>query len=193
MEQVRCFIAIELPDELKIEIKRIQAKLKSDGQAGVKWVDPDGIHLTLKFLGEVDADWIDEIAGAMGAAVMGISPFRLEVKGLGVFPNLNRVRVVWVGLEGEVSKLLELVQRIEANVSPLGFPTESRPFTPHLTLARVGDRVPPDERQELGQLVARTKFEAKSAIEVRAVNLMKSQLTPQGAIYSHLRSVELKG
>lgn len=163
MEQIRCFIAIELPDELKREIKRIQTKLKSDGQAGVKWVDPDGIHLTLKFLGEVDADWIDEITEAIKSAAVGIPPFRLEVKGLGVFPNLNRVRVVWVGLEGELDKLTQLVRQIETYVSPLGFPTEAREFTPHLTLARVGDRVRPDEQQELGELIAKTKFEAKSA------------------------------
>jgi len=192
VEQIRSFIAIELPDELKAEIKRVQAKLKSDGEAGVKWVDPRGIHLTLKFLGDVAADRIDEITGAIRVAVQGISPFRLEVKGLGVFPNLNRVRVVWVGLSGELDKLIQLARSIETNVSPLGFPTESREFTPHLTLARVGDRVPPDERQQLGQLIASTKFEAKSAIEVKAINLMKSQLTPQGAIYSRLNSVELK-
>jgi 2'-5' RNA ligase len=95
-------------------------------------------------------------------------------------------------LSGELDKLAQLAKRIEANVSPLGFPTESRAFTPHLTLARVGDRVLPNERQKLGQLIASTKFEAKSAIEVKAINLMKSQLTPQGAIYSRLHSVELK-
>ena len=192
MEQIRSFIAIELPDELKAEIKRLQAKLKSDGEVGVRWVDPGGIHLTLKFLGDVAADKIDEITEAIRAAVQGISTFRLEVKGLGVFPNLNRVRVVWVGLNGELDKLAQLAKSIEANVSPLGFPTESREFTPHLTLARVGDRVPSDERQKLGQLIASTKFEAKSAIEVKTINLMKSQLTLQGAIYSRLHSVELK-
>ncbi len=76
MEQIRCFIAIELPDELKREIKRIQTKLKSDGQAGVKWTDPDGIHLTLKFLGGVDAGRIDEITEAIKSAAAGIPPGR---------------------------------------------------------------------------------------------------------------------
>ncbi len=192
MEQIRSFIAVELPNDLRAELKRLQAKLKMDEPSGVRWVNPDGIHLTLKFLGDVAVDRIDEVTMAMETAVQGLSSFNLEVKGLGAFPNLSRVRVVWVGLGGELDKLAQLVERIESNVSPLGFPTEPRPLSPHLTLARVGDKALPDERQKLGQIVASTKFEARSAIEVKAVNLIKSELTPQGAIYSRLSSVELK-
>jgi len=96
MEQVRCFIAIGLPDEIKEGLVQLQAQLKSGNQPGVKWVDPYGIHLTLKFLGSVAADRIDPITGAMGEAAQGIPPFRLKVEGLGVFPSLRRVQVVWV-------------------------------------------------------------------------------------------------
>ncbi len=191
MEQVRSFIAIELPDELKLELTQLEARLKLGKQPWVKWVDPYSIHLTLKFLGSIATDRIGEITRAMEAAARGIPPFHLEVKGLGVFPNLRRVQVAWVGIGGEVDKLSQLQQRIESNLVPLGFAPESRPFTPHLTLARVRDQASLDERQKFGQLIVSTRFEA-GTIEVDAVNLMRSQLTREGAIYSRISSVRLK-
>ena len=191
MEQIRCFIAIELPDEVKRGLTQLEAQLKSGNQPWVKWVDPYSIHLTLKFLGNVAADRIGEITGAMGEAVQGASPFHLEVKDLGVFPNLRRVQVAWVGIRGEVDKLVQLQQRIESSLVPQGFTAESRPFTAHLTLARIRDRASPDERQRFGQLIADTKFEAAYTFRVDAINLMRSQLTREGAIYSRIGSVEL--
>ena len=193
MEQVRAFIAIELPEELKCRLTQLEAQLKLGKPSSVKWVDPAGIHLTLKFLGNIAVDRISEITRAMVAATQGIAPFHLEVKGLGVFPNSRRARVAWVGISGEVDKVAQLQQCIEASLAPLGFTAESRPFTPHLTLARLRDRASPDEQQRLGQLIASTKFEAVSTIEVDSINLMRSQLTREGAIYSRLSSVELKG
>ena len=191
MEQIRCFIAIELPDEVKRGLTQLQAQLKSGNQPWVKWVDPYSIHLTLKFLGNVAADRIGEITGAMGEAVQGASPFHLEVKDLGVFPNLRRVQVAWVGLSGEVDKLVQLQQRIESNLAGLGFAPEPRRFTPHLTLARLRDRASPDERQRFGQLITDTRFEAAYTFQVDAISLIRSQLTREGAIYSRIGSVEL--
>jgi len=191
MEQVRSFIAIELPDGLKLELSQLEARLKLGEQPWVKWVDPYGIHLTLKFLGNVIANRLGDITGAMGAAAQGIPPFRLEVKELGVFPNLRRAQVAWVGISGEVDKLGQLQQRLESNLAPLGFAPESRPFTPHLTLARLRNQASPDERQRFGQLITSTKFESAHTIEVDAINLMRSQLTREGAIYSRISSVGL--
>ena len=192
MEQVRSFIAIGLPDELKQELAGLEARLQSGGQSGVKWVDPYAIHLTLKFLGSVAVDRIDEITKAMEEATRGIAPFQLKLRELGVFPNLRRVQVAWVGLNGEVDKLGQLQQRIESSLVPLGFAPESRKFTPHLTLARLRNQASLNERQAFGQLIASTKFEAIHSIQVDAVNLMKSQLTREGAIYSRISSVGLK-
>lgn len=193
MAQVRSFIAIELPDGLKQELVRLQARLKSEAPPVVKWVDPSGIHLTLKFLGSVAVDRIGDITGAIEAAARGIAPFRLEVKGLGVFPSPRRVQVVWVGVEGEeADKLKQLYQRLESNLARLNFAPESRPFSPHLTLARLRDRASPEERQGLGQLVARTGFEATYTIEVDSIRLMKSQLTREGAIHSQISAIKLK-
>ncbi len=192
MEKVRSFIAIELPDELKVGLTQLEARLKLGEQPRVKWVDPNSIHLTLKFLGSIAVDRIDEIIRAIEEAVRGMSPFHLEVRELGAFPNLRRVQVVWVGVGGEVDKLVQLQQRIDSNLTPLGFTPESRPFTPHLTLARLRNRASPDERQRFGQLIAGTKFEAAYTIKVDAISLMRSQLTREGAIHSRISSVGLK-
>jgi len=191
MEQVRSFIAIELPDELKLGLFQLQAQLKTGKQLPVKWVDPYRIHLTLKFLGNISTDKISEITRAIEVATRGVSPLYLEVKGLGAFPNLRRVQVVWVGVSGELAKLSQLHQRIESNLAPLGFAPESRPFTPHLTLARLREQASSDEQQSFGQLIANTKFEAVYGFKVDSINLMRSQLTREGAIYSRLSLVGL--
>ena len=192
MKQIRSFIAIELPDELRLGLDQLEAQLKSDKQPWVKWVNPDSIHLTLKFLGNITFNRTAEVTRAMEEAAQGISPFHLEVKELGVFPNLKRVQVAWVGISGEVDKLAQLQQSIESNLTPLGFSPESRSFTPHLTLARLRNQASLDERQRFGQLIADTKFETTYAIKVDAISLMRSQLTREGAIYSRISSVRLK-
>ncbi len=191
MEQVRCFIAVELPEEIKAALSRLQAQLKSGAQFPVKWVDPYSIHLTLKFLGNVNADMTSQITEAMKEGAQGVSPLQLEIKDLGVFPNLRRVQVVWVGVSGDLDKLRQLQKGIETALARLGFAPEGRAFTPHLTLARVRERASADERQKLGELIAGTKFEAETAFPAEAVSLMRSQLTREGAIYSKISSVAL--
>jgi 2'-5' RNA ligase len=192
MEQIRSFIAIELPDRLKLEIGQLEAQLKPSQQPWAKWVDPDSIHLTLKFLGNIATDRTGEITGAIAEATRTVSPFHLEVKGLGVFPNLKRVQVAWAGVSGDVDKLEQLQQRIESNLARLGFAPESRPFTSHLTLARLRNQASPDERQRFGQMIAGTRFEADTAIKVEAISLMRSQLTRAGAIHHRISSIPLQ-
>ena len=191
MERVRSFIAIGLPDELKLKLSGLQAQLKTGELPRVKWVGPNGIHLTLKFLGDVSVNRLEDIIAAMEVAARQIAPFHLEVGELGVFPNLRRVQIVWVGMSGETDKLSQLHQRIETNLVPLGFAAESRPFTPHLTLGRVRDQATPVERQRFGHMVASTTFGASFTLEVNSISLMKSQLTREGAIYSRIGLIEL--
>jgi 2'-5' RNA ligase len=192
MEQIRSFIAIELSGELKLELTRLQDRLKSGSHVPAKWVDSSSIHLTLKFLGNIDRSMADKITVALGEVVRGIHPFRLALGRPGVFPNERRVQVVWVGLTGDIERLGQLQQRIESSLVTLGFAKETRPFTPHLTLARIRDRATPNERQRLGQLVVRTDISTGSSLEVDSVHLMKSQLTSEGAIYSRISSINLK-
>ena len=191
MEQMRSFIAIELPDDLKVKLAQLEAQLKSGEPSGVRWVDPNSIHLTLKFLGDIAMGRIGEITMAMEKAARAVSPFHLDVKNLGVFPNLKRVQVVWVGMSGEVAQLEQLQHSIESNLARLGFAPERRPFMAHLTLGRLGRLASLDERQRFGQLITETKFAANHSIKGDSISLMRSQLTREGAIYSRISSVRL--
>jgi 2'-5' RNA ligase len=190
-EEIRSFIAIELPEEAKRGLARLRKELDRDGHKFVKWVDPGGIHLTLKFLGNIPSKRVTEITEAIERAAQGISPFHLEISGLGAFPNLKQARVFWVGINGELDKLSKLQQNIDSALAALGFAKEDRPFVPHLTLARIREGASPPERRSFGELVGSTIFEDKYSVAVEAISLMRSQLTPAGAIYTCLSVVGL--
>jgi len=190
-EQIRSFIAIELPEEAKEGLARLRSELERDEHKFVKWVAPGGIHLTLKFLGNIPSKRVAEITEAIEEATQGISPFNLEISGLGAFPSLKQARVFWVGIGGEVDKLSRLQQNIDSALAILGFAKEERSFVPHLTLARIRQGAPPPERRSFGELIGSTVFEDKYHVEVEAINLMRSQLTPAGAIYTCLSVVGL--
>jgi 2'-5' RNA ligase len=190
--KIRSFIAIELPEEVKGGLARLRDKLERAEHTFVKWVDTGGIHLTLKFLGNIYFKQIAEITEVMKEASQEVSPFQLQISGLGAFPNLKQPRVVWVGVFGEVDRLLRLQQNIDSALVPLGFAREERPFTPHLTLARVRQGASSIQIKSFGDLVTSTNFEMSYSFEVKSVNLMKSQLMPQGAIYTRLSSARLE-
>jgi len=190
-EQIRSFIAIKLSEEAKKGLTRLRKELERDEHRFVKWVDPGGIHLTLKFLGNIPSKRITEITGAIEEAAQGISPFHLEISGLGAFPSLRQARVLWVGIGGEVDKLSRLQQNIDSVLAVLGFANEERSFVPHLTLARIRQGASPPERRSFGELVGSAVFEDKYHIKVEAISLMRSQLTPAGAIYTCLSAVGL--
>ena len=158
----------------------------------MKWVDHNNIHITLKFLGEISEDSTDELMLAIEESAQGIQPFQLEVREVGAFPNLERVQVLWVGVKGELEKITQLQKNIESNTEQLGFSRESRAFSPHLTLGRVRNEVRPKERQRLGKLLTDTSFTALHNVNVATVNLMKSQLTLTGPVYTCIGSVKLK-
>jgi 2'-5' RNA ligase len=183
-EQIRSFIAIELPQNIQSGLAQIRSELERAEHPFVKWVNPEGIHLTLKFLGNIPFKRVTKVAKAMEEATQGFSPFRLEISGLGAFPNLKQPRVVWVGIKGEIDKLLSLQQNIDSALALLGFAREERPFMPHLTLARIKERASPAERKSLGELIMSTSLEISYPFEVMDVSLMRSQLTPEGAVYT---------
>jgi len=190
-EQIRSFIAIELSEEAKKGLAGLRKELERDEHRFVKWVDPGGIHLTLKFLGNIHSKRATEIAEAMKKATQGIPPFLLEISGLGAFPSLKQARVFWVGVSGELDKLSELQKNIDSALAAMGFAKEERPFVPHLTLARIREGASPSERTSFGELVGSTVFEDKYPVKVEGVRLMRSQLTPAGAIYTCLSVVGL--
>ena len=192
MSLIRSFIAVELPAELKKELTELEIQLKKNCPPVVKWVDPNNIHITLKFLGEISEAGIDELMLAIEESANGTAPFNLAVCNIGAFPNLERVQVIWVGVKGELEKIAQLQKKIESNTEQLGFTPESRSFTPHLTLGRVRDDARPNDRLRLGKLLANTHFSAVHNVDVNTVRLIKSQLTPAGPIYTCIGSVMLK-
>jgi 2'-5' RNA ligase len=191
-QTIRSFIAIELPEAVKIGLQQLQTELTLPQYSFVKCVAPEGIHLTLKFLGSVPAQKMTEITRVMEQASQGVSPFQLQITEVGAFPDLRRPRVLWVGIKGEVDKLVSWQQLIDNGLVPLGFAKEARPFTPHLTLARLRENCSPGDRLNFGEMVAGSHVEVDYNFTVTSLNLMRSQLFPSGAVYTSLAEVKLK-
>ena len=185
-ERVRCFVAIELPAEARRRLGTLTAGLREAGVRGLRPVNPEGVHLTLKFLGDVSASQVGAVSAAMEGAAAAARPFDLELRGLGGFPDLRRPRVLWVGVEGDLEALQRLYEAVEAALSPLGFPPEGRAFTPHLTLARLREGTPTEERARAAAHLTSLAWEEGAAIPVGGVSLMRSTLRPGGAVYSRL-------
>ena len=187
-ETIRSFIAVELPDDVLSAVSRVQGHLKSYGFRA-KWVRPANIHITLKFLGDIDSGTIDAIASAMVSAAEGCAPISLSAKGIGVFPNTKRPRVLWVGLTGEVNLLVDLQRKLDDRLSDIGFAKERRSFKGHLTLGRFKARVNSSEITRA--LMEFEDFETQSFM-ARELILFKSELSPSGAVYSKLEGISLE-
>ena len=190
---IRTFIAIPLSHEARRQLSDAIRSLGSEIPSGVRWVDPEAIHLTLKFLGDIDPALVEDLLRAMEQAASGSLPFQLHLDGLGVFPNQRRPRVLWAGLGGDLDALGALQEKLEAAMSGLNFPRERRTFNPHLTLGRVRDGVSAVARQHVGAVVAMGSLDGADIWPVNAVHLMRSNLTPDGAVYFSLGSVSLCG
>lgn len=183
---MRLFAAVNLPTVLRQAIHAAAAPLRDAGLP-VKWVDADGVHLTLKFLGEVAADRLPELRGALDRACAGMRGFEVPIGGFGAFPSGGHARVIWLGCEP--APPLELLQHaVEREYAALGFPIEGRPFRPHLTLGRARPQGRAGMRG-LDALLEGTTFEATWA--VGAVDLMESALSPAGARYAVCHRVAL--
>jgi 2'-5' RNA ligase len=190
MTTLRTFIAVELDRKIREELGQIQDLLRDRVAPGsIRWVRPEGVHLTLKFLGDTRLDKVEAVKAALAEAVAEARPFVVTVRGLGCFPNARRPRVVWVGLEEPTGALIRLRDAVEAQVAPLGFPTENRPFSPHLTLGRVQRRASNSEVREIGEVVAASSVGIVGEIRVTTVCYIKSDLKPSGAVYTTLADV----
>ncbi|MBI4169004.1 MAG: RNA 2',3'-cyclic phosphodiesterase [Acidobacteria bacterium] len=178
---MRLFVAAELPVEVRRRIAGIVEVLEA-APLRVRWVRPEGIHLTFKFLGEVDPGRLADIKGALLQAGEGISTFRLRAAGVGAFPGRGAPRVIWVGVEGEIEMAGRLQEALERSLQAIGFPREERPFRPHLTLGRVKGPARGDWRPAL----ARASEEAPGAFEVSEFALFESRLDRHGLTHSVL-------
>lgn len=192
MNAVRAFIALELPRVTHDALGDLQARLKQEApRESVRWVKPDNIHLTLKFLGQVPTARIDTISLALKRAVADLHVFPYEIMGAGCFPDTTRPRVIWVGVDEPTGALQTLQRTVESAIAPLGYPTESRAFQPHLTIGRTTRDVKPADLHRLGDLVASMKVGLLGHVHADEVVLFKSELSPGGSKYTSLARLPL--
>ncbi len=179
---MRAFFCIELEDRIQEGLNEITQRLKRDGQARVSWVRPENLHVTLKFLGEVAPERVEELRLAAEVACEGIDRFALELDRAGAFPNLERPRVIWVGSSSPPEEIFQIYRRLERELAPLGFPPERKPYTPHVTLGRVKERNRA-RAARLGEQLDRIE-PFHFVAEVFRLTLMESRLAPSGATYT---------
>ncbi|MBW7956748.1 MAG: RNA 2',3'-cyclic phosphodiesterase [Deltaproteobacteria bacterium] len=172
---------------MKESLRLAQARLDR-GSPSINWVRPEAMHLTLKFLGEVDERLIDALGNGLENAASGTGPFNLTVEGVGAFPNQRRPRVIWAGI-GASAELTELKERIEQSINALGFEPEEREFSPHLTLCRIKT---PEDSMLMGSVLSEENPPLKTEFTVSSVVLFKSVLRPKGAEYTAMREAFLQ-
>lgn len=184
---MRAFIAIDISEEVRTALGRVAESLSSQTKKEVRWVAPENLHLTLKFLGKMDAEKQQKsVEKVLEKSVKGASPLVLTCKGLGAFPHWKKIRILWAGLEGETESLIQYCERLEEVLEPLGFERELGKISPHITLGRVRFYSRKSLWPNTLQLMPVQKY---GDIRVDHVTLYKSELTKEGAIYRALRRI----
>lgn len=187
-ETLRSFIAIELEEEIREKIARLEEQLKRDSQADVKWVKKENLHLTLKFLGNISLLSLNDVYKEIKSAVAQQSPFEIDFKELGAFPSLKAPRVIWLGVDKGREEVKKLSSLIEEGLSKLGFEREGKEFRAHLTLGRVRSA---KNKDRLVESLERVKVEGFGSTWVEKITLMESTLTREGPIYTPLKHFTL--
>jgi len=187
---MRTFIALPLPEKIKDYLCGLQDRLKKTG-ADVKWVNPKNIHLTLKFLGEINPEQTKELEVFFEKIAAGVSAYTISIGGIGAFPKIQSPRTIWVGIEKGKEETRDLASRLEEKVSTIGIPKEERPYSCHLTIGRTKSSL---NRSKLIQGLNDLLKDPISSLEfpVNRIILFKSTLTPGGPIYEVLKEANLK-
>lgn len=183
MSRIRTFIAVEVPAVLQQKAAGVVRTLSSGG-APMKWVEPQNIHVTVKFLGDVEDAEIYRVCRAAAEAVADLPAFQVCCRGVGAFPSSQRPRTVWLGIDDPAGSFQELYERLERAMSGLGYPREARRFQPHLTIGRLRHG-----QRQVGDLPARLAQQAErelGQIDVDEVIVFASELTPDGPVYTVL-------
>lgn len=195
MSLLRTFIAVDIPSHIQQTIQQKTELLRKDlGASLVRWVAVENVHLTLKFLGDVSSANIDMLTQMLRAEAELVHAFDMQVTGLGSFPGLKRPRVVFIGIQAPAG--LEVLNRgIESACARLGYESSAeskRGFSPHLTIGRVRQDVPPAGQQKIRRVLAETVVDSLGTARVDSVHLYKSDLKPNGSVYTKLFSAPLK-
>jgi 2'-5' RNA ligase len=193
MDIIRAFIAVPLPLSLLEELDRLRRELeKQTPPRSVRWVQSGSIHLTLKFLGDTPVERLPEFEKALASVARNAPICTFSIGGLGCFPNLHRPSVVWVGVQESTGRLAAVQDAIEEVMAPFGYEPEGRGFKPHLTLGRVGRKVPRGDAARVGQVVASTDVGQLAEVAVDRFELIRSILKPTGAEYTVLAEFPLR-
>lgn len=184
---MRLFIANPIQANIRSELDKIITNLKKTN-ADIKWVRPESIHITLKFLGEVEEQRVNDIFNVLLKYEGQKGVLQAEIKGVGFFPDLKHPRVIWIGLEEKPAYLAELASIIDSDLSKLGFEKEKRSFSPHLTIGRFRSLHRSNHLLEETENIRNTSF---STFQINEYNLYLSVLKPSGAEYKILRSFKL--
>jgi RNA 2',3'-cyclic 3'-phosphodiesterase len=187
MPNIRTFVALEIPQTLREDIRNLQKNLLACGLK-IRWVKPENMHLTLKFLGDVHPEKIDHICSVITVAVANCPVFQLIPSGVGCFPSVKRARILWVGVSGAFEWLKSLQASVENALEPLGFAAETRPYRGHLTIGRIKSHVAPKNLADA--LRSQQNFESET-FSVKHVALFQSVLQPSGPVYTRLRHIPL--
>jgi RNA 2',3'-cyclic 3'-phosphodiesterase len=186
---IRAFLAIAPPKEIHEEMARIQKRLQQAIQGAIRWVRTDSIHLTLKFFGDIGAEDVGPLSATIEKGIRGVAPFSLDIRGVGVFPDARRPRVLWLGTAGDTERLTMTVRNLDRGFADLGFAPEERPFRAHWTLARIKS---PQGLTGVARALETERETQAGAFTVNALVLFKSELRPQGAVYTRLAEYALK-
>lgn len=177
---MRCFVAIELTDEVRRNVGKLQESLRS--LPGVRWTRPKSVHLTVKFLGNIDDQLVPDICRALDETTASHEAFDLEIEGVGCFPPRANPRIIWVGAKDDPpGALVRCVGDVEQAMAKLGFPPESRPYTPHATIGRVNDR---GGGQKIRERLAKEQGFRPGGLLIEELVLFRSDLRPAGAVYT---------
>ena len=188
---MRTFIAIPLPQEIKDSLARLQEQLKSSG-TDVKWVEPDNIHLTLKFLGERDDKKIEKIEQAIQDTAKDKTEFIAHISSVGAFPKISSPRVIWVGIDQGDSETKLIAGELEEKIAKIGIPKEEREFSSHITIGRTRSSKNLEKLVKILNDCAKELDELKLKFNVKKIVLYKSTLTPRGPVYEALKEATLK-
>jgi 2'-5' RNA ligase len=188
---IRSFIAIPLSSEIHKKLHQVSDTLRKNlFSVPVRWVNPDNIHLTLKFLGDVSLSNLEILQNILASEVNTYSQFEISVGELGAFPNPRRPRILWIGVESP-PELKAMQISIETSLERLGYPREDRPFSPHLTLGRLNRKTTYQDFGQVTKVLSTINVGFLGADRVKEVNLYRSDLKPGGAIYTRLFTAHL--
>lgn len=189
---MRTFVAIEIPERLKLSLDRSVEEIRSGLRDGlIRWVRLESMHLTLKFLGEIELEQVHAAQEVLDQVAEKFSSFSLEIAGFGCLPNFSRPRVVWVGFNPEGGDLPRLQSEIATRLEIIGFEPEQRGYHPHLTLGRVRKGLSGSDMKQLSGWAQEAQIGTVGSFEVDAISLIRSVLQPDGAVYSNLHVARL--